>query len=67
MHEHIEGLSKIWERLAYAVGGGITLGGFVDILDRHSWIVGLLIGLITCATNWYFKQKHLDLRRSKRA
>lgn len=66
MHDHFEHIAKVCERFLYLISGSITLGGIVDVLDHHSWIVGLLLGLLTFAANCYFKQKHLDWVRSQK-
>lgn len=62
MHETIvNGLSKNCDRALYLLSGGLTVGGFVDLIDRHSWIVGAIIGLMTFITNCYFKKKQLEI------
>lgn len=61
MHEHAEGLAKVCEKAAYFVSGSIMIGDWVNVLDRHSWIIGAVLGLITCATNCYFKWIHYKL------
>ncbi|MGZ5053429.1 MAG: hypothetical protein ACXWAT_00640 [Methylobacter sp.] len=62
MHEYFDDLAKICDKFLYFLSGGlITFGGILDVLDRHQWIIGFLLGLMTLAMNCHFKQKHLEL------
>lgn len=60
MNDNFEHMAKACDKVLYFLSGSMTLGGFLDVLDRHQWIVGAIIGLLTLAANCYFKQKHLD-------
>lgn len=61
MDEYYDYLAKFCDKALYFLSGGlITFGGVLDVLDRHQWIVGFLLGLMTLAMNCHFKQKHLE-------
>ena len=60
-------------KIAYATSGTSIAGGsMLAFLDEHATaigvvcvIVGTLVGILTCAVNWYYQQKRLNVMREK--
>lgn len=61
MQSQLEDIARHYEKLSYFLSGSLTLGGLVDAIDHHSWIVGAVLGFMTWAANCYFNYKRITL------
>jgi len=43
--------------VAYFISGYFLIGDWLAFIDRHTWVVGAALGLLTWITNVYFRLK----------
>lgn len=57
MDHHSGFLAKVGAWLTYFFSGGLMLGDAMDWINDNTGVVGLVLGLISLAINWYYKHK----------
>lgn len=67
MGHQAETLSALCDKALFTLVGLFGLGGLVDYIDRHTWVVGLILGLITIAVKCHFELLTLRLKREELA
>lgn len=48
---------KVTSSLSYLAGAGLFVGDAIHWMDNHAGAAGVVIGIATFATNFYFQRK----------
>lgn len=53
--DHSEKIATVLQNTTYGVSGGLVLSDWLSILDNHAAAFGVVLGMLTFATNLVFQ------------
>ncbi len=55
MEQHAAGIAQTAAATSYGISATMVLGDWMTLIDHHTWIIGLVLGVITLTTDIIFK------------